>query len=102
MVDDAAYGAFLSGQIFFSYRSVLGPLEAPLPLTFVLRENGWREEIGVDVATGPADRGVLLPKAAPDEPRFKLADLLTGILLPPSSIKINNYITILSFTLIFH
>lgn len=60
---------------------MLGPLDAP-PFTLVLSEKLGR--CGVDVAKGPP-LGVLLPKAVPVEPRFKLAERLTGILLFASS-----------------
>lgn len=60
---------------------MLGPLE---PLRLVLRENGGL--VGVDVANGPLE----LEPNPPEDPRFKLADLLTGIRLPYSSGFINN------------
>ncbi len=76
--------------ISLSYRSVLGPRE---PLTLVLSEKDGLET-GVEVAKGPLEL-LLPPKALPAEaePLFKLADLLTGILLPASSkqAKIKHY-----------
>lgn len=61
---------------------MLGPRDPPL--TLVLSEKDGLDETGVEVAKGPLEL-LLPPKALPAEPLFKLADLLTGILLPASS-----------------
>jgi hypothetical protein len=66
--------------------SAVGPLgllprDAELPFTFVLSEKGVLEEMGVDVFNGPR-AAEPLPNPTPEEPRFRLADLRTGIRLP--------------------